>query len=278
MSEQSTKAPMTTSEVTNRDLVGRLAKGMWRGVRRRQLEVRYLLAREYWATTKRFATGDEIPNIDVADLPGLRDAIATAYVDDPNRAVLSVLCEAAGARTFFEIGTNRGRTALSVARTNPEIEVTTLDLPSPEAGGETELDLTDADKRLFTDWRRGEAFAGEPEEERITQVLGDSANFDFSPYEGTNGCRLHRRLPLLSLRHQRHPRRRADADRERDDRLGRLPRLPRSDPVRARVGAPSRRPGVPHPRHPDGRLEPQAARGRRTATPKSARASGSRRT
>lgn len=186
MSEQPTNGPpMATNEVTNRDLVGRLAKGMWRGVRRRQLEVRYLLAREYWATTKRFATGDEIRNIDVADLPGLRDAIATAYVDDPNRAILSVLCQAAGAKTFFEIGTNRGRTALSVARTNPEIEVTTLDLPSPEAGGETELELTDADKRLFTDWRRGEAFAGEPEEERITQVLGDSASFDFSPYEGT---------------------------------------------------------------------------------------------
>lgn len=185
MSEQpSNGPPMATDEVTNRDLVGRLAGGMWRGIRRRRLELRYQLAREYWATTKRFATGDEIRNVDVADLPALRDQIATAYIDDPNRAILSALCTAVGAGSFFEIGTNRGRTTLSVARTNPEIEIVTLDLPSPEAGHETELDLTEADKRLFTDWRRGEAFDGEPEAERITQVLGDSATFDYSPYEG----------------------------------------------------------------------------------------------
>ena len=90
------------------------------------------LVREVWATTKRFAAGDEVQNVEIADLPALRDEVATAYIDDPNRAVLSVLCKAAGARTFFEIGTNRGRTALSIARTNPEIEVYTLDLPDPE--------------------------------------------------------------------------------------------------------------------------------------------------
>lgn len=174
---------MATNEVTNRDLAGRIVKGLWRGARRRQLELRYHLGREIWANTKRFATGDEVRNVDIADFPAMRDQVATAYIDDPNRAILSALCKAVGAKTFFEIGTNRGRTTLSVARTNPEIEIVTLDLPSPEAGDETQLDLTEADKRLFTDWRRGEAFSDQPEAERITQVLGDSATFDYSPYE-----------------------------------------------------------------------------------------------
>jgi predicted O-methyltransferase YrrM len=175
---------MATNEVTNRDLAGRIVKGLWRGARRRKLELRYGLGRQIWAHTKQFATGDEVRNVDIADFPAIRDQMATAYIDDPNRAVLSVLCGAVGAKTFFEIGTNRGRTTLSVARTNPEIEIVTLDLPSPEAGDATQLDLTEADKRLFTDWRRGEAFEGQPEAERITQVLGDSATFDYSPYEG----------------------------------------------------------------------------------------------
>jgi predicted O-methyltransferase YrrM len=173
-----------SAEVTNRDLIGRIAKGLWRGARLRQAELRYQLVREVWFSTKRFAAGDEVRNVEIAELPALRDAIVTSYLDDRNRAVLAALCAAIGASTFFEIGTNRGRTALSVARTNPEIEVYTLDLPSPEAGGETELELTDADRRLFTDWRRGEAFADAPEADRITQLLGDSATFDFSEYDG----------------------------------------------------------------------------------------------
>lgn len=180
-----TPAEGTTREVTNRDLARRYLRGLFSGARRRRLELRYQLARDWWASTKRFAVGDEVTNVTIAELPALRDEIATAYIDDPNRAVLAVLCKAAGARTFFEIGTNRGRTALAVARTNPEIEVFTLDLPSAEAGGETALDLTVADKLLFDDWRRGEAFEGEPEADRIVQLLGDSASFDFSGYEGT---------------------------------------------------------------------------------------------
>jgi predicted O-methyltransferase YrrM len=175
---------MATNEVTNRDIAGRIAKGLFRGARKRGLELRYHLGREVWAHTKRFATGDEVRNVDIADIPAMRDQMATAYIDDPNRAILSALCAAVEAKTFFEIGTNRGRTTLSVARTNPDIDIVTLDLPSPEAGDETQLDLTEADKRLFTDWRRGEAFDGESEAERITQVLGDSATFDYSPYEG----------------------------------------------------------------------------------------------
>jgi predicted O-methyltransferase YrrM len=177
-------APGSTREVTNRDLIGRIAKGLWHGARRRQSEFRYGLARELWFSTKRFAVGDEVRNLEIAEIPAVRDAVVTAYPDDRNRAVLAALCQGLGAKTFFEIGTNRGRTALSVARSNPDLDVYTLDLPSPEAGGETELDLTEADKRLFTDWRRGEAFEDTPEAERITQLLGDSASYDFSEYEG----------------------------------------------------------------------------------------------
>ena len=98
--------------------------------------------------------------------------------------MLAALCRGLQATSFLEIGTNRGRTALSVARTNPELDVMTLDLPDPSASSATALGLIDADRGVFGDWRCGEAFASTAEAERIVQLYGDSATFDFARYEG----------------------------------------------------------------------------------------------
>lgn len=54
-----------------------------------------------------------------------------------------------------------------------------------DASSATALDLASDDHHFFRpDEATGEAFHDTPEAERITQLWGDSATFDFSPYEG----------------------------------------------------------------------------------------------
>jgi predicted O-methyltransferase YrrM len=169
---------------SNRGLVGRALAGAARAAVRRPRELRYHVIRDVWSVTKRFGAA-RIDNIQRSEISGVQDAVIEGYIDDPNRAVLAALCQALGARTFFEIGTNRGRTAWTVARNNPEIEVYTLDLPSRESLADVTLDLNESDRAFFArDWDRGSAYAGTPEADRIHTLLGDSATFDYSPYEG----------------------------------------------------------------------------------------------
>lgn len=144
---------------------------------------RYHGVREAWSTVKRL--GSAVENVEVREIPCVQNARVEGYIDDPNRGALAALCQGIGARTFLEIGTNRGRTAWTVARNNPEIRVYTIDLPGQEAIEEVALDVNESDRGFFVeDWDRGEAFVGTPEGERIEQLWGDSATFDFSPYEG----------------------------------------------------------------------------------------------
>ncbi len=147
-------------------------------------ELRYRLVREVWAATKRFAATD-IDELEQADVSGLADAVIETFIDDPNRAVVAALCRLLGTRTFFEIGTNRGRTAWTVARANPQCAVYTLDLPGKEAVRDVAFGINESDRDFFVgEWDRGDAYRGTSEEERITTLLGDSARFDFSPYAG----------------------------------------------------------------------------------------------
>jgi predicted O-methyltransferase YrrM len=165
-------------------VAGRALSGALRNASRRRDELRYHLVRDLWSVTKLFGSR-AIRNIEVSELPLVADAAVEAYVDDRNRAILAALCRSLQCRTFFEIGTNRGRTAWSVARNNPDCHVYTLDLPSREALAGVGLGVTASDRDFFTgEWDRGEAFAGTEEEARITPLQGDSATFDFSPYEG----------------------------------------------------------------------------------------------
>lgn len=150
----------------------------------RPTDARYHLLRDFWSATKRFGARG-ITSIEVGELASIEGGVAEAYVDDRNRAVLAALCGALDCRTFFEIGTNRGRTTWTVARNNPQCHVYTLDLPSREAVDGVQLAMTDSDRDFFVRaWDRGEAFAGTEEESRITVLQGDSATFDFSPYAG----------------------------------------------------------------------------------------------
>lgn len=85
------------------------------------------------------------------------------------------------ARSFFEIGTYNGFTALTLALNFPEAAVFTLDLP-PETPPALQLD--DGDK-VHIAQRSVRSYEGHESAQRITQFLGDSATFDFSPFFGT---------------------------------------------------------------------------------------------
>lgn len=173
---------MSTQVDRNRQILASTLRGVARNLVRKPRELRYHFARDVWSTTKRFASGT-VRNVEVHQLPWFRDAVIEAYIGDANRAVLAALCREIGARTFFEIGTNRGRTTWTVARNNPDCQVYTLDLPAPDAP--IALDFNDDDRDLLGDaWASGVDFAGTPEAERITALFGDSATFDFSPYAG----------------------------------------------------------------------------------------------
>jgi predicted O-methyltransferase YrrM len=165
-------------------LVVRTLKGVLRNAVRNREELRFHAMRDAWVLTKRFGSLS-IRNIRLADLPAVQDAPIEGYFDDPNRAVLAAICQTLEAQTFFEIGTNRGRTAWTVARNNPGVHVYTLDLADPGSMSEAQLALTDSDRDFFVQTNdRGEAYLGTGEESRITTLVGDSATFDFSPYAG----------------------------------------------------------------------------------------------
>jgi predicted O-methyltransferase YrrM len=87
-----------------------------------------------------------------------------------------------GRRRMFEVGTYRGYTTYHLALNSPsDAHVYTLDLPASQIPAAA-LELTDLayiDKPVSGEW-----FHDTECEPKIAQLLGDSATFDYSPYEG----------------------------------------------------------------------------------------------
>jgi hypothetical protein len=154
---------------------------------RRPAEFRQRVVRDGWTMTKRFGT-DAVRNVELGQIQFLDRAVAEGYVEDPQRLVLAALVRGLRCRTFFEIGTNRGRTTWTVARSNPELTLYTLDVPISQRPDATAFPLHEVDRMLFRDSSCGEAFRDTAEGERITQLWGDSGTFDFSPYAETIDC------------------------------------------------------------------------------------------
>jgi predicted O-methyltransferase YrrM len=148
----------------------------------RRHEFRYQVVRELWSVAKRFGARG-ISSVELRQIEGLGEKPMTGFFDDPQRLVVAALCDRLGAQTFFEFGTYWGRTAWTVARNNPGIRVFTLDLPNRDAASHVQLEFTD--QYLLQEWRRGEAFQETAEADRIERPLGDSAAFDYSPYEAS---------------------------------------------------------------------------------------------
>lgn len=98
--------------------------------------------------------------------------------------ILGALVRLKDARAMFEIGTFDGRTTLNLAVNAPgDARIYTLDLP-PDNAAETQLPIDPDDRRYIDKPATGARFLQAPESARITQLYGDSATFEYSPYNG----------------------------------------------------------------------------------------------
>jgi len=94
--------------------------------------------------------------------------------------VLARLTRELKPRRIFEIGTFDGRTTLVLATNAPDdAQVYTLDLP-PETP--TALAIERSERAFVDKPTSGARFLGTDSARKITQLFGDSATFDFSPY------------------------------------------------------------------------------------------------
>jgi len=98
--------------------------------------------------------------------------------------ILAQLVKLSGAAKIFEIGTFDGRTTLNLALNSREdAQIFTLDL------GDKELEefskIEHGDKKFIGKTKFGRKFDDKPEAKKITQLWGDSAKFDFSPYKNS---------------------------------------------------------------------------------------------
>jgi len=101
-------------------------------------------------------------------------------------AVLSGLAAGIHSGTIVEIGTFDGRTTLNMAlNSGDDVSIFTLDLPSDM---ETAMDVDEGETAFINKPASGARFTGEPgssfpQSKKITQLLGDSATFNWGPHE-----------------------------------------------------------------------------------------------
>lgn len=114
---------------------------------------------------------------------GMGDGMGSYLIDVIN---LATACRLTAAQVYFEIGTLQGLTAYQAAlNTADTAKVYTLDLPMQDAPEPT-LKVTAMDQHGINS-RQGPKrmlWQGTPVENKVTQLLGDSASFDYTPYHG----------------------------------------------------------------------------------------------
>ena len=131
---------------------------------------------------------------DVIDARPIRIVEARKNSGDVNLAELAVLASAAAATKagdeIIEIGTFDGRTTLNLAVNAPaQHRIFTLDLP-PDAA--PKFELAPGERAYVEKPRSGRRFLDAPPEwrpaaARITQLMGDSAAYDWSAHTGRAG-------------------------------------------------------------------------------------------
>lgn len=138
------------------------------------------------------AGSDRIPLVELKELVSDNDAlrlcepeVADGNVSLLELLVISRLVSAFRPTRLFEIGTFDGRTTLNLAANSPESAVVfTLDLPR-EAIGQTALPLETAERVFVDKPDSGTRFLSSPFRHKVTQLYGDSAHFDFTPFLGS---------------------------------------------------------------------------------------------
>lgn len=99
-------------------------------------------------------------------------------------AYLALITKTSRPRNVFEIGTYRGRTALSFALNSPDdCTIWTLDLP-PNQRERFDDKVIAADLSVIKTSSPGAEYKGKDVEPKIRQLYGNSLTFDFSPYFG----------------------------------------------------------------------------------------------
>ena len=100
-------------------------------------------------------------------------------------AYLAIITRAVSPSFVFEIGTFRGRTALTFAlNSSPDCVVYTLDLPPDARRAAANGDVGRADRTIIEKSETGVDYEGKDVSYKIRQLFGNSLSFDFKPYEG----------------------------------------------------------------------------------------------
>ncbi len=108
--------------------------------------------------------------------------IAEGNVNALELAIINKVTADRSPRKAFEFGTFDGRTTLNLAA-NCRGTIYTLDLPADKLDS-TALGIDPADEVYVTKESSGSRFAGNAYSNRIVQLYGDSATFDYGPYLG----------------------------------------------------------------------------------------------
>jgi len=179
LASSSAKRKKTIRRVENRHILPTVVGGaIRRSIADRGL--RATLGKAFWIELKRFSARG-VRNIDISRIRGIEQVNVEGSVLRHCPLVLAALGRLLECHSVFEFGTFRGDTSWLLAHNLPDARIFTLDLPGPEAVKTAELDITDGGE-YFENWDRGSRFRGTAEASRITQLFGDSATFDFSPY------------------------------------------------------------------------------------------------
>jgi len=135
---------------------------------------------------KRFVPSVAITSL-VSNTVSLRlyeQAMAPGNVTFEELFVLVELLQTFQPTSCFEIGTFDGRTTLNMAaNTSDNAVIYTLDLPREQIGS-TMFPLNPADLGVVEKETSGTRFRGTVWEHKIQQLYGDSATFDYTPYQG----------------------------------------------------------------------------------------------
>lgn len=147
-----------------------------------------------YAATEHLRTHSPITSLHLSDLRlGCGTPFSLSY--EPKKGnttlleeyVLLSLVRSRNVQTFFEFGTYLGQTSYMLAKNFPSLRIHTIDLPAADVD-RTSIPLSAGERRYVEKPVVGEKFLGTLEQERITQLIGDSATFDYSPFQGTMDC------------------------------------------------------------------------------------------
>ncbi|MFA6078517.1 MAG: class I SAM-dependent methyltransferase [Candidatus Omnitrophota bacterium] len=133
-----------------------------------------------------------IPTVDIADVA--EDTIPIELREMPWKdgnvtllelAIINRLIRKYSPKKILEIGTYDGRTTLNLAANSPKDSVIyTLDLPQTDKPAIRSSALAN-DESFVDKVKTGVRFHGTEFEKKIVQLTGDSATFDFTPYNNS---------------------------------------------------------------------------------------------